>query len=64
MEYDVWGVPPGKEEIVHVASFEEERWQWAEKLAQYLRDKGYTDVSVELDTYDEELEDEDLEEEE
>lgn len=48
-EYFVWGVPPNKKAPVNFGSFEPSRWQWAEKLAAFLRDRGYTDVEVVLE---------------
>lgn len=46
MTYSVWAVPPGEGQSILFASFPQARWQWAEKLAQYLRDTGYQEVEV------------------
>ena len=46
IEHRVYARHPSKDETVLVERFGQERWIWAEKLAQYLRDKGYLNVEV------------------
>lgn len=46
VEHQVWSVPPGLKQQIKNACFEPERWQWAEKLAQFLRDQGSERVEV------------------
>jgi hypothetical protein len=48
LEYGVWGVPPGRTKERLVDTYEVEEWQFAQKLLQYLIDKGYTNVEVRL----------------
>ena len=71
LEHQVWARPPGKKEAIFFAAFEQHRWQWAEKLAEFLKDKGYTEVEVrleeesepDLDESEEENDDEDEDDE-
>ncbi len=58
LEHRVFAARPGEEEVLFYAAFTPLRWQWAEKMAQFLKDKGYTDVEVIL-VDDGEPEDED-----
>lgn len=46
LEFQVWSRPPGKDALRFVAAFDVDRWQWAEKLGQMLRDRGHTSVYV------------------
>jgi hypothetical protein len=46
LEHQVWAVPLGKETPVFISAYEMSRWQWAEKCAQQLRDKGHDGVEV------------------
>jgi SOS response regulatory protein OraA/RecX len=46
ISYEVWATPLGKTRAKLILKFAERRWQDAEKLAQYLRDKGYGDVEI------------------
>jgi hypothetical protein len=47
MEHVVYGKPPGQKKLRKFASYPPGRWQWALKLANYLRDRGHADVVVE-----------------
>jgi hypothetical protein len=44
--HEVWAVKPGQKEPSLVQRFTAARWQWAEKLAEFLRDRGYRSVEV------------------
>jgi hypothetical protein len=46
LEHQIHGIPPGKTKSIFVAAFKLSRWQWAEKLCQYLRDRGFRDVHM------------------
>lgn len=46
MQHEVWAVPLNKVKPRFFAAFELARWQWAEKLAASLRDKGHDGVEV------------------
>lgn len=46
IEYEVWGVPPGKKKRLLEGCYQASRWQWAEKYAATLIDYGYTKVEV------------------
>jgi hypothetical protein len=59
-EWQVWATPLGKRKPIFFAAYEIERWQWAEKLAAFLTDKGHQDVEVrEVEEDDDEEEDDD-----
>jgi hypothetical protein len=60
-EHEVWSIPPGRRKAVYQETFSLARWQWAEKLAAYLRDEGHREVEVLV--VDQEPEDEKDEEE-
>jgi 3-mercaptopyruvate sulfurtransferase SseA len=52
LQLEVWSLPLGKERPLFHAAYELDRWQWAEKLAQALRDRGHLEVEVrEADEY-------------
>lgn len=46
MEHEVWASTETTIKPVYRATFTQDRWQWAEKLARRLREKGATDVEV------------------
>ena len=46
IEFQVWAVPPGKDKKELMAAFEPCRWQWAQKLYQFLKDTDHSDVEV------------------
>lgn len=45
-EHEVWAKPPSKSRPILCASFRAREWQWALKYRKVLRDKGYTQVSI------------------
>lgn len=48
VEHEVWAVPPDSEngQPAYFMTMSQARWQWAEKFAAYLTEKGHTDVEV------------------
>ncbi len=60
LEHQVWGTPRGKRRQVLFAAFAPQHWQWAEKYAARLADRGLDNVEIR----DEEWEDDEDEEEE
>lgn len=46
LEHRVYAVPPDHHEPIYMASYTLERWQWAEKFGQFLRDSNYSRVEV------------------
>lgn len=58
VEHQVHAIPPGEKKSEFVAAFDIDRWQWAQKLAKFLEDKGHTEVKVTLENCDDETEDE------
>lgn len=58
VEHEVWSVPPGKKRPVYQATYELDRWQWAEKHAQALAEHGHDDVEVRIEVTDDEDDDE------
>lgn len=46
LEYQVWATPIGKDNPVFFGAYSPARWQWAEKQAAFLEDKGLADVEV------------------
>jgi len=51
LEHHVTATDPNSQEERLFGVFERHRWQWAEKMARYLKDKGYQDVEI-IDYWD------------
>lgn len=47
IEHEIWAIPPKEKKQIKIGeSYSQDRWQWAEKVAQYLIEKGFKEVEV------------------